>query len=439
MARKRQKQIHLTGFMLYCPAPHMIMSWVYPEHKMTAGKWYDTEYWASIAKTLERGKFDTFFFADGWAGGVNDPGIKYAIQFPTHDPASLVPYLSAVAPQLSYAITMSTTFYEPYMVARKMSTLDHITKGKIGWNIVCSISSAEAKNFGMDELPPHDLRYDRADEFMEVCHKLWNSWEPGALLMDMERKIFADPEKIHKINHVGKWFKCQGPLTVAPSPQGRPYLFQAGSSERGREFAIKHADCIFAIGAGAEQMRTFSDDIKARADRAGRNPDEIKIIWGAQPIIADSEQEARNRMKEIRARIPLEASLALMSGHFNIDLSKFDVDTPVTELKDFNVSGTVGMFESYLNDNSKVTLRDIASTYLSGSDDNPMAGTGDQVAEYMIHLIEEGGGDGFQITPSYYAPQFYEDVVNNLIPALQSRGAYRTEYDGSTLRDYMNG
>lgn len=427
------------GFMLFCPAPHMTMSWVYPEQKMTAGKWYEIEYWASIAKTLERGKFDMFFFADGWAGGVNETAIKYGIQFPTQDPASLVPYLSAVAPNLGYAITMSTTFYEPYMLARKVSTLDHITKGKIGWNIVCSISSDEAKNFGMDELPAHNLRYDRADEFMEVCHKLWNSWEPGALLMDMERKIFADPAKIHKINHVGEWFKCQGPFAVAPSPQGRPYLFQAGSSERGREFAIKHADCIFAIGTSVEQMRTFSDDIRTRADRAGRNPDEIKIIWAAQPIIADSEQEARDRMKEIRARITLEASLALMSGHFNIDLTQFDVDTPVTELKGFDVSGTKGMFESYAGQNPKITLREIAGNYLSGGDNDPMVGTGEQVADYMIHLIEEGGGNGFQLSPSYYAPHFFEDVVNGLIPALQNRGAYRTGYDGSTLRDYMRG
>ena len=434
---RANKKIHLTGFMLYFPAPHMIMSWVYPPEKMTAGKWYEIEYWTAIAKTLERGKFDMFFFADGWAGGVNDPSVKYAIQFPTHDPVTLLPYLAAVAPKLGLAVTMSTTFYEPYMVARKLSSLDHISKGRVGWNIVCSISSGEAKNFGMDELPPHDLRYDRADEFMEVCYKLWGSWEPGAMLMDMERKIFADPAKVRKINHAGKWFKCQGPLTVIPSPQGRPYLFQAGSSERGRDFAIKHADCIFAVGTGVKQMREFCDDIKTRADRAGRNPDEIKIIWGAQPLVADSESEARDRIKEIRARIPLEASLALMSGHFNVDLTRFDVDTPISKLVGLDVTGTKGMFETYSRQNPNITLRDIAGSYLSGSDDNAMAGTPDQIADYMMHLIDEGGGDGFQITPAYYAPQFFDDIVDKLIPVLQKRGVFRSEYEGNTLRDYM--
>lgn len=432
-------KMHLTGFMLYCPAPHMIMSWVYPEDKMDAGKWYDVEYWASVARTLERGKFDMLFFADGWAGGVNAPGIKYAIQFPTQDPTVLVPYLSAVAPKLSYAITMSTTFYEPYMLARKMGTLDHITKGKIGWNIVCSISSGEAKNFGMEELPPHDLRYDRADEFMEVCHKLWNSWEPGALLMDMQNKIFADPEKIHKINHIGKLFKCQGPLTVPPSPQGHPYLFQAGASDRGRQFAAEHAECVFAVGNGVKQMRAFEDDMKTRFDRAGRDPDKLRIIWSAQPIVADSESEARDRLKEIRARIPLEASLALMSGHFNLDLSKFDVDTPVNQLTDLVVTGTKGMFEVYTKTNPAITLREIAGTYLSGSDDNPMAGTSAQIADHMVYLLEEGGGDGFQITPSYYAPHYYRDIVDNLIPVLVKRGVFRDEYEAQTLRDIMNG
>jgi len=430
-------KMHLTGFMLYCPAPHMIMSWVYPVEKMDAGKWYDVEYWADIARTLERGKFDMLFFADGWGGGGN-AGIKYAIQFPTQDPTALVPYLSAVAPQLSYAITMSTTFYEPYMLARKLSTLDHITKGRIGWNIVCSISSGEAKNFGMDELPPHDVRYARADEFMEVCHKLWNSWEPDALLMDMDRRLFADPAKIHKINHVGEWFKVQGPLTVPPSPQGHPYLFQAGSSDRGRQFAAQHAECVFGVGGGAKQMRAFEEDMRNRFDRAGRNPEKLRIIWSAQPIVADSESEARDRLKEIRARIPLEASLSLMSGHFNVDLNRFDIDTPVNQLKDLVVTGTQGMFEAYTKTKPDITLREIAGSYLSGSDDNPMAGTPSQVADHMVYLLEEGGGDGFQITPSYYAPHYYRDIVDHLVPVLVKRGVFRDEYENRTLRETMN-
>lgn len=436
---KAGDKMHLTGFMLYCPAPHMIMSWVYPEEKMDSGGYFDVEYWAGTARTLERGKFDMFFFADGWAGGTNPPSVKYAIQFPTQDPTVLVPYLCAVAPQLSYAVTMSTTFYEPYMLARKLATLDHITKGRIGWNIVCSISSGEAKNFGQEELPPHDVRYARADEFVEVCKKLWSSWEPDALVMDMERKIFADPSKVHKINHVGKWFKVQGPLTVPPSPQGHPYLFQAGASDRGRAFAAQHAECIFAVGAGVKQMREFEDDMRDRFDRAGRDPRKLRIIWSAQPIVADSESEARDRLKEIRARIPLEASLSLMSGHFNVDLTRFDVDTPVNQLTDLVVTGTKGMFEAYTKSKPDITLREIGGSYLSGADDNPMAGTPKQIADHMVYLLEEGGGDGFQLTPSYYAPHYFRDVVDNLIPELVRRGVFRDKYEHGTLRDTMNG
>jgi alkanesulfonate monooxygenase SsuD/methylene tetrahydromethanopterin reductase-like flavin-dependent oxidoreductase (luciferase family) len=184
-------------------------------------------------------------------------------------------------------------------------------------------------------------------------------------------------------------------------------------------------------------MRALEDDLKSRMDDLGRNPDDAKILWGAQPLVAPTEQEARARNREIRARIPLDAKLALVGGHFNVDLSQYDIDTPVSRL-DLNVQGTRGMLESYTRSNPDITLREIADSYLSGSDDSPMVGTPEQVADYMIHLLEEGGGTGFQITPSYYAPHYYADLVEHLIPVLQKRGVLRTEYHGNTLRDYMN-
>ena len=430
------KQMHLTGFMLYCPAPHMIMSWVYPREKIRH-QWTEIEYWVEIAQTLERGKMDMFFFADGWGFSSNDATVRYGIQFPTSDPVCLVPYMAAVTRKLGFAMTMSTTFYPPYMLARKLSTLDHITKGRIGWNIVTSASSAEAKNFGMENLPPHDERYDRADDYMDVCNKLWNSWEDDALLMDMENGIFADPAKVHKINHDGPYYKVQGPLTVIPSPQRRPYLFQAGQSERGREFAAKHAECIFAAANGARQMRAFCDDIAGRAEKYGRDPRSIKIMWGAQPLVAHSETEAKTRQAEIRARIPIEASLSLLSGHLNYNLNELDIDLPVADMN-LQVTGIQGMLDIYTKADPKITLRQIASSYLSGSDSGPMIGTPEQVADHMVYLLEEGGGDGFQITPSYYAPDFFAGINELLIPLLQKRGVFREEYRGQTLRDYMN-
>jgi len=428
------KQMHLTGFMLYCPAPHMIMSWVYPREKIRH-QWTEIEYWTEIAQTLERGKMDMFFFADGWGFSSNDATVRYGIQFPTSDPVCLVPYMAAVTRKLGFAMTMSTTFYPPYMLARKLSTLDHITKGRIGWNIVTSASSAEAKNFGMENLPPHDERYDRADDYMDVCNKLWNSWEDDALLMDMENGIFADPSKVHKINHVGEHYKVQGPLTVIPSPQRQPYLFQAGQSPRGREFAARHAECIFAVGTSTRQMREFCDDIAARAERYGRDPKEIKIIWAAQPTVAETQAEAQNRQNEIRARIPIEASLSLMSGHFNYHFNVLDIDKPVGDLQ---VPGLQSLLDAYKASNPNVTLRDVASSYLIGSDTGPMIGTASQVADHLVYLMEEGGGDGFQITPSYYAPDYFRDLSDMLIPELQKRGVFRKEYATGTLRDRMN-
>lgn len=429
------KKMHLTGFMLFAPAPHMIMSWVYPREKIRY-QWYEPEYWETIARTLERGKFDMFFFADGWAGGTNAAGVRYAIQFPNHDPVTLVTYLSAITKKLGFAVTMSTTFYPPFMLARKLATLDHLTKGRIGWNIVSSISTAEARNFGMDDLPPHDERYDRADEYMEACYRLWESWEPDAMLMDMENGVFADPAKVHRVDFQGQWYKTQGPLTVIPSPQRRPYLFQAGQSERGREFAAKHAECIFAAAMGTKHMREFCDDIAARVERYGRDPATVKIIWGAQPLVAKTTADAKEQQAAIRARIPLEASLTMMSGHFNYDVTKLDLDTPLSELK-LEVSGVKGLLDLYRQSNPRITLREIANTYLSGSEDNPLVGSPEQVADYMQYLLEEGGGDGFQITPSYYAPDYYDDLVTLLIPVLQRRGVFRTEYSGGTLREAM--
>ena len=195
--------------MLFAPAPHMPLSWIYPREKITY-QWYETEYWESIARTLERGKFDMLFLADGFAGGINPDQVRYAIQFPSHDPVSLVSYLSAIAKKLGFAVTMSTTFYPPFLLARMLATLDHLTKGRMGWNIVSSISTIEARNFGMDDLPPHDERYDRADEYMEACYALWNSWEDDALVMDMDQQIFADPAKVHRVDFNGQWYKHRG-------------------------------------------------------------------------------------------------------------------------------------------------------------------------------------------------------------------------------------
>jgi FMN-dependent oxidoreductase (nitrilotriacetate monooxygenase family) len=409
------------------------LSWIYPAEKVSH-KWYEPAYWKSVARTLERGNFDMLFLADSLAGGTTPDQIRYAIQFPCHDLVSLVTYLSAVVERLGFAVTMSTTFYPPFLLARTLATLDHLTAGRIGWNIVSSISTAEAKTFGRVELPEHDQRYDLADEYMEACYALWNCWDDDALVTDMEGKIFAHPEKVHRARLSGETYQTEGPFTVVPSPRRRPFLFQAGQSDRGRAFAARHAEGIFSAARGSRQMRAFSDDIAARLDGEGRDPNKVPTYWAAQPIVADTNAEAQARSQEIRERIPIEASIAQMSAHWDLDLATYDLDLPTTDL---DIPGTRGLFEMYQKEDPNITLREIAKTYMSGSTKNPFVGTPAQVADAMVHILDEGGGNGFQMSPPYYAPHYYNDIVNLLVPELLARGLYRHSYAGSTLAAHV--
>lgn len=433
------KTMHLTGFMLHAPAPHTQMSWL-NSGKANRYQWTEPEYWHSIARTLERGKFDMFFFADQLAaydiyGGTMDTTLRRAVQFPVHDPVVLISGLSAVTEKLGFGVTMSTTYYPPYLLVRKLSTLDHLTKGRIGWNIVTSFHQNEARNFGLTDMPAHAERYDRTDEYMEVCNQLWDSWDPDAVVMDQEQGVFADPAKVRKINFEGKWFKCTGPSCVVPSPQGRPVIIQAGASDRGRDFAAKHAECVFGIQISSQGMRKFSDDMRARSIRMGRPSDDLKIVWGVQPIIGATEQEAKAKQKSILDRVPLEAALTLMSGHYNYDLSQFDLDR---SLEDLEIPGIQGMLEIFTKMSDRnLTLREAATLYGASVAMPQVVGTPEQVADQLQNLLAEGGGDGFQFTPAYYAPDYYEEIVDALIPILQKRGVFRQDYTGNTLREHI--
>jgi FMN-dependent oxidoreductase (nitrilotriacetate monooxygenase family) len=427
------KSIHLSAFMLFAPAPHTPLSWIYRSDKKLH-RWHESAYWKSVSRTLERGHFDMLFLADSLGGGRTQDQIRYAIQFPCHDPVALVTYLSAIVERLGFAVTMSTTFYPPFLLARTLATLDHLTEGRIGWNIVSSISSVEARNFGRAELPEHDTRYDIADEYMDACYALWDSWDDDAVVMDMDEKIFADPAKVHRAAFNGKFYQTEGPFTVIPSPRRRPYLFQAGQSDRGRAFAARHAQGVFSAARGTEQMRAFTDDIADRLENEGRDPASVPIFWAAQPIVADTSAEAYERFQEIRERIPFEASIAQMSAHWDVDLSGADLDAPTTDL---NIPGTRGLFEMYQKRDPMISLREIAKTYMAGSEKSPFVGTPAQVADAMEHFLDAGGGHGFQMSPPYYAPDYYADLVDLLIPELQSRGIYRDQYSAQTLAGHL--
>ncbi|HVB81514.1 MAG TPA: LLM class flavin-dependent oxidoreductase [Candidatus Binataceae bacterium] len=432
-----KKLMHLMGFVLNSPMNHTIGSWAHPRNNVNY-HYAQPEVWQHIARTLERGRFDGVFFADQLAAygnfrGNTDEALRHALQFPVHDPLLLIPMMAAVTDCLGFASTLSVTYYPPYMAVRKLSTLDHLTKGRIGWNIVTSLHTGEARNMGLKEMIPHDLRYERADEYMEVCYKLWDSWEPDAVVMDRDGDIFADPAKVHPINHEGKWFTCPGFSCVIPSPQGRPVLFQAGASGAGRDFCAKHAEAAFIIQYTPRAMKLVAADLKERTRKFGRKPEDLKITCGIQVIVGGTEEEARAKQQVINDRVPYEAGLALLSGHTNYDLSKFDPDKPVDEIS--GIQGAQGLFDALVKmHNVRLTLREIGKIY-GGSVAMPqIVGTPEQVADQMEYIMKEADADGFNITPTY-TPGSFDEFVDLVVPILQKRGVHRKEYTTKTLRE----
>ena len=433
-----KKLMHLMGFVINSPMNHTIGSWTHPRNNVSY-HYAQPEVWQHIARTLERGRFDAVFFADQLAAygnfkGNTDEAVRHAIQFPVHDPLLLIPMMAAVTDYLGFASTLSVTYYPPYMAVRKLSTLDHLTKGRIGWNIVTSLHVGEARNMGLKEVVPHDVRYERADEYMEVCNKLWNSWEVDAVIMDKEKQIFADPRKVHPIKHEGKWFTCPGFSCVIPSPQGRPVLFQAGASGAGRDFCAKHAEAAFIIQYTPRAMKQVGKDLKERTRKFGRSPEDLKILAGIQVIVGQSEQEALSQQKEINDRVPFEAGLALLSGHSNYDLSKHDPDKPVDEIND--IQGAQGLFDALVKMHDvRLTLRQIGQIYGATVAMPQIVGSPEQVADQMEKIMNEADIDGFNITPTY-TPGSFDEFVDLVVPILQKRGLHRTEYTGKSLREH---
>ena len=437
--------MHLNAFVIHSPMNHTVGAWTHPDSRV-AGSFAQPGLWQDMATTLERGKFDAIFFADQFAAYGNyrdrmDEALRHAIQFPIHDPTLLIPMLAAVTERIGFATTLSVTYYPPYMAVRKLSTLDHLTRGRIGWNIVTSFHAGESRNMGLREMIPHHLRYERAEEYMEVCHKLWNSWEPDAVVADKETGMFVDPAKVHPIEHDGQWFSCPGISAVEPSPQGHPVLFQAGASGAGRDFCAKHAEAAFGVQLTNRALKTFADDMRARLKVVGRAPDSLKFIWGIQAIVGGTEQEAKRKLEEINALVPFEGGLALLSGHSNHDLSQYDVDQPIEDIEVDGIQGLLEIFTKMYQSGDlgkdRLTLRDVGKIYGATIGCPQIAGTPEQVADQMEAMLEETGGDGFNITPSVM-PDSFTEFVDEVVPILQKRGRHRREYTGETLRSHLN-
>lgn len=439
MTTALDKQLHLFGFVIHSPMNHTVGSWRHPRNNSLGYSFAEPEMWQEIARTLERGKFDGIFFADQLAAygtyrGSRDATVRHAVQFPIHDPLLLIPMMAAVTKHIGLLSTLSVSYYAPYMAVRKLSTLDHLTKGRVGWNIVTSFHPGEALNMGLEKMTPHDERYARADEFLEVCFKLWNSWESGAVVMDRAGDVFIDPAKIHEIEHRGKYFSCPGFSPVAPSPQGHPVLIQAGASGPGRDFCAKWAEGAFTIQLTGRALGAYAADVRERAKKLGR-PKPPKVIAGVQIIVAENERAARDKQQELNELVSVEGSLALLSGHTGYDFSQRDLDTPVEAIDD--LPGIQGLFEVFTKmHHEKVSLRTAAALYGRSVAQPQIVGDPEQVADQLIAIARESGIDGFNLTPTY-TPGSFAEVVDLLVPVLQQRGVFRKEYTGATLREHF--
>ena len=422
----------------------------------TSGSWkgpfdgdgnpWNGRFFVDFAQMLERACFDFIMFEDKLAipetyGGTSEVYLAQAQGFaPKGDPAPLVSMLAGATSRIGLVATLSTLSYHPYTLARMASTIDSLSEGRFGWNIVTSAEDAAARNMGLTELPPRELRYEIANEFVDLAIALWRSWEPGAVVQDRNRGVYADFTKVKQIDFVGKHFRSRGPLNTIPSPQVVPALVQAGASPKGRDFAAKYADAVVGAANGVAGMKSFRDDIRRRAEGFGRDPDTIKILFLVSMDLGETEQEARARYARRLAEPDfVERSLAAISALTDIDFKQFDPDKPLPDTLSTNGEASALDFFRYGAGAGK-TLREIVIDTGGGlSSSMELIGTPEQVADRMEEAMADIGGDGFLIVMSGQAAsrRSIVEVCEGVVPILQRRGLVRSAYDHVLLRDNL--
>lgn len=431
------RRFHLGWFMNFTPD-----EWREPFGQ--GGLPWDGKFYVEMAQTLERACFDYIMIEDKLMvpqtfGGSTELSLTNAMMVPKHDPAPLAVAMGMATSRLGVVATMSTLAYPPFMLARLSSTIDSLTSGRFGWNIVTSAEDLTAQNFGLEKLPPRDLRYAMAEEYMDVVNKLFASWERDAVVLDRERGVYADHRKVHPVHHKGDFYSVRGPLNTVPSPQHRPVYVQAGASPKGRDFAARHADSIVSVASGVESMKAFRADIRARAAAAGRDPDSIKVMFCVTPVLGETQEEAQAKQQRmISAPHFINDMLSSISAITEIDFAQFDLDKPLPyELKTNGEQGSLDKFQQW---GSGKTLRELVVGGVGGLVSSvELIGTPDQVAERMGEVMDEVGGDGFLITTPVLRVSRRQiiEVADGLVPALQKRGLVRTAYAHETLRENL--
>jgi FMN-dependent oxidoreductase (nitrilotriacetate monooxygenase family) len=396
-----------------------------------------------MARALERACFDYLLIEDSSYigesfGGSREIYLRNGLSVPRQDPSVIATLMAAATSRIGIVPTLSTFAYPPDLLARLVASLDQVSNGRIGWNMVTGSSDFAAMNYGLPGMPEHDLRYDMADEYMAAVNALWDSWEPGAILADTDSGVLVDHTKVHAVNFEGKWFKTRGPLNSGPCVQGRPVIAQAGGSARGRRFAAQHADTIVASVKGVAGMRAYRDDVRAHAIAAGRNPNDIKVLFTVAPELGDTMEEAtlRHRQRLVRAEAQVPNLLAHFGKITNIDFGQYDLDTPVDQL-DLWTNGHQQLLDEFRRFAGKRSLRQAMFAYRGNPGSIELIGTPDAVASQMAEAMEEAGGDGFLLSLGNVSRRAIAEVADGLVPALQARGLVRRAYEFTHFRDNL--
>ena len=428
-----KRQMRLCAFDMNCVAHQSQGLWRHPRD--TSANFNTMTYWQDLARTLERGLFDGIFLADVTGlydvyGNSPDTALRAAMQVPTNDPFTLVPVMAAATEHLCFGVTGSIPYEPPYSFARKISSLDHLTQGRMGWNIVTGYLDSAAKGAGQDKKESHDTRYAIAHEYMQVVYALWEkSWEDGAVLRDRSRGIFTDPEKVHSIHHKGKYFKLNAVHLCEPSPQRTPVLFQAGSSPMGQAFAGEHAECVFIGGNSPQQHAKAVKRLRSQATKRGRAEEDLKIFAALTVIVAATDAQAEEKLAEYQQYGNRDAALALLSGWSGMDLSALEMDATIEQVESDGI-------QMALMAQGNRTVGEWADSLTIGGAGPVITGSAQTIANNMSNWFEQSGVDGFNLAYTVM-PECVEDFVNLVVPELQNLGVYKTSYQTGTFREKL--
>ncbi len=428
------RQMHLLAFLLNTGGH--IAGWRHPEAQ--AGDAFKLDYYKRLAQTAERGKFDALFLAD--AQGFRKVEGRDAYSRLDHiklEPMTLLSALAVLTEKIGLIGTASTSYNEPYALARRFASLDHISEGRAGWNVVTSTSENEAHNFGRPEHFGHEERYRRAAEFVRVVEQLWDSWDDDAFVIDKAEGRYFDPDKVHGLNHKGEFFSVAGPLNIARPPQGHPVLVQAGASDTGKQFSAEIAEAIFTAHPLMATAQAHYAEMKKMVSACGRDPDKFIVLPAIQPVVAATEREAHEMNRELEEMIHPQLAvsmLQLLLGGF--DLSPYPLDGPLPPIPETERAQSVRQRVVDLAAKENLSIRKVAQRLAAGRTSCTMSGTAEQVADQMEAWFAGRAGDGFMITPPFF-PGGLEDFVDQVVPILQDRGLFRKEYEGTTLRDHL--